>query len=128
MLPDISFEHLLNCLVFELYHFVENNNKDPIKKKDLVQIAINAIKADISTYNFEHTDRRKFIVNDAYCAKYNISRREARNLSKKIRHYEQIGEMYDASLTDVENIENISGNHTYVSCCRMGNACCIWNI
>ena len=115
MLPDISFEHLLNCLVFELYHFVENNNKDPIKKKDLVQIAINAIKADISTYNFEHTDRRKFIVNDAYCAKYNISRREARNLSKKIRHYEQIGEMYDASLTDVENIEVFKQNGLNVS-------------
>lgn len=115
MLPDISFEHLLNCLVFELYHFVENNNKDSIKKKDLVQIAINAIKADISTYNFEYTDRRKFIVNDAYCAKYNISRREARNLSKKIRHYEQIGEMYDASLTDVENIEVFKQNGLNVS-------------
>ena len=115
MLPDISFEHLLNCLVFELYHFVENNIKDPIKKKDLVQIAINAIKADISTYSFEHTDRRKFIVNDAYCKKHNVSRRTARNLSKKIRLYEQIGEMYDASLKDVENIEVFKQNGLNVS-------------
>ena len=115
MLPDISFEHLLNCLVFELYHFVDNNNKDPIKKKDLVQIAINAIKADISTYNFEHTDRRKFIVNPAYCKKYQISRKTARNISKKMIRNELIGEMYDASLTDAENIEVFKQNGLNVS-------------
>ena len=115
MMPDISFEHLLNCLAFELYHFVENNNKDPIKKKDLVQIATNAMNADVSAYNFEQTDKRKYIVNDAYCRKYHISKREARNISRKIRHYEQIGEMYDASLTDADNIEVFKQNGLCVS-------------
>jgi hypothetical protein len=115
MMPDISFEHLLNCLAFELYHFVENNNKDPINKKDLVQIASNAMNADVSAYNFEQTDKRKYIVNDAYCRKYHISKREARNISRKIRHYEQIGEMYDASLTDADNIEVFKQNGLCVS-------------
>jgi hypothetical protein len=104
MIPDIGFEHLLHCLVFELFHFYDNS-KDTIKKQDILNIATNVMMADITKYTFEQTDKRLFIVNDAYCRKYDISRKEARNISKKLMTYSRIGELYDTSLTDKENIE-----------------------
>lgn len=103
MIPDITFEHLLYCLIFELYYFYENS-KDTIKKLDILNIARNVMMADIANYSFEQTDTRQFIVNDAYCRKYNVSKKEARNLSKKLINYSRIGELYDASITDKENI------------------------
>ena len=104
MIPDITFEHLLHCLVFELYHFYDNS-KDTIKKLDILNIARNVMMADIANYSFEQTDARQFIVNDAYCRKYNVSKKEARNLSKKLINYSRIGELYDPTLTDKKNIE-----------------------
>lgn len=104
MIPDIGFEHLLHCLVFELFHFYDNS-KDTIKKQDILNIARNVMMADIANYSFEQTDKRLFIVNDAYCRKYDISRKEARNIAKKLMTYSRIGELYDTSLTDKENIE-----------------------
>ena len=104
MIPDIGFEHLLHCLVFELFHFYDNS-KDTIKKQDILNIATNVMMADITKYKFEQTDKRLFIVNDAYCRKYDISRKEARNIAKKLMTYSRIGELYDTSLTDKENIE-----------------------
>lgn len=103
MIPDITFEHLLYCLIFELYYFYENS-KDTIKKLDILNIARNVMMADIANYSFEQTDKRQFIVNEAYCIKYGVSRKEARNLSKKLINYSRIGELYDASITDKENI------------------------
>ena len=104
MIPDITFEHLLYCLIFELYYFYENS-KDTIKKLDILNIARNVMMADIANYSFEQTDKRQFVINEAYCRKYNVSKKEARNLSKKLINYEKIGELYDPTLTDKKNIE-----------------------
>ena len=60
-------------------------------------------------------DRRQFIVNDAYCQKYNVSRKEARNLAKKLVTYERIGMMYDATQTDKANIEIFQHNGLDIS-------------
>jgi hypothetical protein len=104
MIPDITFEHLLYCLILELYYFYENS-KDTIKKQDILNIARNVMMADIANYSFEQTDKRQFVINEAYCRKYNVSKKEARNLSKKLINYEKIGELYDPTLTDKKNIE-----------------------
>lgn len=104
MIPNISFEHLLYCLTFELYNYYENSI-DPIRKKKLIEIAISVMKADYEKYDFEQTDKRQFVVNDAYCSKYGISRRKARNLSKRLLLHEKIGELYDPTCTDKENVE-----------------------
>lgn len=104
MIPDITFEYLLYCLIFELYYFYDNS-KDTIKKLDILNIARNVMMADIANYSFEQTDKRQFVINEAYCRKYNVSKKEARNLSKKLINYEKIGELYDPTLTDKKNIE-----------------------
>ncbi len=114
MIPDIGFEHLLHCLVFELYHFYENS-KDTIKKLDILNIARNVMMADIANYSFEQTDKRQFVINEAYCRKYNVSKKEARNLSKKLINYSRIGELYDVSLTDRENVEIFKQNGLNIS-------------
>ena len=114
MLPNIVFEHLLYCLIFELYYFYENTI-DTIRKQDIADIARCVMMADITKYTFEQTDKRQFIVNDAYCRKYNVSCKEARNLSKKLITYERIGMMYDASQTDKENIEIFKQNGLDIS-------------
>ena len=114
MIPDIVFEHLLQCLVFELFHFYDNS-KDTIRKQDILNIATNVMMADITKYTFEQIDKRLFIVNDAYCRKYDISRKEARNIAKKLINYEKIGELYDVSLTDRENVEIFKQNGLNIS-------------
>ena len=105
MIPSISFEHLLNCLVYELYHYIDNS-KDIIKKQRLFDIAMSAWNADITQYeHLRESDNREFIVNDNYCIKYNVSRSTARNISKKAITYDKIGSLYDCNLTDKQNLE-----------------------
>lgn len=105
MIQDLSFEHLLTNLVYELYYFIENS-KDKIEKKDLFNIAKNVIESDLTKYNnLTKEDKREFIVNPYYCTKYNVSKKVARNIAKKELNYQRIGELYDCTLTDKQNLE-----------------------
>ena len=104
MIENLSFEHLLNNLVYELYYYIDNR-EDKIDKKTLFQIAINVVKEESSKYtNLITKDKRDFIVNPNYCIKYNVSKKQARNIAKKELNYQKIGELYDCSLTDKENL------------------------
>jgi hypothetical protein len=114
MLPEITFEHLLCCFVFEMWYYIDNK-QDKIKKQDLVTIATNVMEADASVYSFAKRDKRKYAVNEVYCQKHNISKVAARNISRRIINYEKIGEMYDASLTDKQNLEVFKQNGLNVS-------------
>lgn len=106
MIDKLPFEHLLHCLVNELYFYIDNS-KDKIDKKQLFEITIRSYNADIEKYKSlnKTKDKRKFIVNNEYCIKYNLNNKQVRNLSKKIITNNQIGELYDAALTDKANIE-----------------------
>ena len=105
MVKDISFEHLLNCMVYELYHYIENS-KDRISKKELYEITLNIFHSNIDKYDgFHGNNKRKFIVNDKYCIKHNLNRKQVRNISRKLITYNQIGELYDFNLTDKQNVE-----------------------
>ena len=105
MIKDLSFEHLLNNMVYELYHYIDNS-KDRITKKDLFEISVNIYKSDIDNYKgLVKGDKRKFIVNDKYCIKHNLNRKQVRNISRRIITFNQIGELYDFNLTDKQNVE-----------------------
>lgn len=139
MVDNLSFEYLLQCLVNELYYYV-NNTKDAISKKMLYGIACNAYKADLEAYKDKidtKTDKRTFIVNEAYCAKYNVSKGTVRNEVKQMLLFAEIGNLYDCLMTDKQNLEvmksfglNISRRtlttfkQTY-GLCRMRNSKCI---
>ena len=104
MIPEISFEHLLQCLTFELYYYVDNS-KDKILRRDLINIAKDVLSKDLEEYDFEQHDKRNYIVNIAYCEKYGVSRKKALNSARKAYNYDKIAQLYDASLTDKENLE-----------------------
>lgn len=112
MLPSIDFNHLLYCLVFELYHYVWNLDKDDmITKDDLKRICQRAMDADLSRYQalFERNkDKRKFIANPAFCENYGISRRSAANIGRKEQNRERFLEVYDPELTQQENLKRIN--------------------
>lgn len=105
MVKELSFEHLLNNLVYELYNYIDNS-KDIISKKELYNISLNIFYSDIDRYNgLIKKDKRRFIVNDMYCIKHNLNRKQVRNISRKLITYNQIGELYDFNLTDKQNVE-----------------------
>ena len=105
MVKDIPFEYLLHCMVYELYHYIDNS-KDRISKKELYEITLNIFQSDIDKYNgFHGGNKRRFIVNDKYCIRHNLNRKQVRNISKKIISYNQIDELYDINLTDKQNVE-----------------------
>ena len=93
--PSISFENLLYNLVFEFeYYYLNNGNT--ITKWELWSIAENVMKSDTSAYNDLGKPKYKSFVNPLYCTTHNIS--SARNKQQ------YIGEFYDPSLTDEENV------------------------
>lgn len=116
MVEHLSIEHLLHCLVNELYYYIDNS-KDKINKKHLFKIAVNSYNADLERYKLlnKTKDKRKFVINNEYCIKYDLNKKQVRNLSKKIFTTNRIGELFDISLTDKANIEIFKENGLTIS-------------
>ena len=63
------------------------------------------MKADMTKYDcLKGTDRR-FMVNPRYCEKYGLNKKQVRNVAMKMIRNQGIGELYDCSLTDKQNLE-----------------------
>ena len=106
MLPTITFGQLLYNTVWELENFYLNTKADYITKKDIYGIVTRALKDNVDNYRKSIvTDKRKFIVNPYYLNKEKLTKRQMANISRKLIHYEQIGELYDCNMTDKENLE-----------------------
>lgn len=102
---QISAEYMLTMLTYELYYYIDNRT-DTITKQELYSTCKNVMNADLSKYDkLSKQEHPKFIVNDDYCVKYLVNRRQARNLSKKILTYNEIGNLYDCLITDKQNLE-----------------------
>lgn len=115
MLPELTLEYLLTMLVYELYFYIDNTD-DKITKKDLFEICNNALKADLDNYKQLSVQKHSnFIVNDNYCIKYNVNRKQARNIAKKMINYTEIGNLYDCSLTDKENLQIMKDSGLHIS-------------
>jgi hypothetical protein len=108
MMPNINFEHLLFCLVYELYFYVENT-KDVITNKQLFDIALNVMKYDYTKYT-KDMEHPKFIVNPNYCIKYNLSKNQVSKMARKEIKYAEIGNLYDCLKTDKENLKVLKEN------------------
>ncbi|MBO7734399.1 MAG: hypothetical protein J6S67_17675 [Methanobrevibacter sp.] len=111
---NISFDNLLYNLLYELYNYISNYNAENIiGKKELYDIAIGVMKEDISKYNFNN--KRKFIVNREYCIKYSMTANQVKNIAAKQLRSNNIGELYNLTKTDKENIEIMKANGLEVS-------------
>lgn len=100
--PDITFENLLVNLVYEFDTYYINDG-NAITQKVIYDIALGVMKANITNYSDLGKPKHKFFVNPLYCEKHNMSVNEVLG---KIRNKKQyIGEFYDFSKTDIENLE-----------------------
>lgn len=106
MIPEIPFNHLLFCLNYELYYFIDNR-KDIIDKKILYNIALNAYKADESKYEFKK-DKRKFMVNKAYTAKYGVKANSIKNSFCKMHRFEVIQSVFDCSAKQSDLLNEVN--------------------
>lgn len=105
MLPEITMEHLLYCLVCERRYYVDNQDK-VITNKILYQIAKDAWNDTKRSIN-PKKEERQFVVNPKYCEKYGISKQAARNIAAKILLDLQLKQLYDTNLSVKENLESL---------------------
>ena len=115
MVENITVEYLITMLANELFYYV-NNSTDKITKQDIVTIASNAFRADLNHFNNLRVQKHPtFVVNPSYCFKYGCNKKSASNIAKKMILWEQIGSLYDCSLTDKENLKVLNENGIKVS-------------
>ena len=100
--PSITFENMLHNIVWEFVTYMINDG-NKITKAILFSIVQDIMKTDMTRYSELGKTSRKWMVNPYFALKYNMSKREVIN---KFKHNKKqyIGEYYDASLTDEQNI------------------------
>lgn len=101
--PQITFENMLHNIVWEFITYMINDG-NKITKTILWNIVKDVMNTDLERYATLGTTSRKWMVNPYFSTKYGMSKREVIN---KFKHNKKqyIGEFYDLSLTDKENIE-----------------------
>lgn len=103
--PQITFENMLHNIVWEFVTYMVNDG-NKITKTILWNIVKDVMNADLARYSTLGTTSRKWMVNPYFSTKYGMSKREVIN---KFKHNKKqyIGEFYDCSLNDKENIEKM---------------------
>lgn len=103
--PQITFENMLHNIVWEFITYMVNDG-NKITKTILWNIVKDVMNADLTRYATLGTTSRKWMVNPYFSTKYGMSKREVIN---KFKHNKKqyIGEFYDCSLSDKENIEKM---------------------
>lgn len=101
--PKITFENMLHNIVWEFVTYMVNDG-NKITKAILFSIVQDVMKTDMTRYSELGKTTRKWMVNPNFSTKHNMSKREVIN---KFKHNKKqyIGEYYDASLTDEQNIK-----------------------
>lgn len=101
--PDITLEELVYNLVCERQWFFDNDDNQ-LNNQELIRIARNSLKVDEITIPPTGTEK-KFVVDKAYWAEMDINANQAKQMIKKMFKDDEIGNLYDPSLTDKENLE-----------------------
>lgn len=114
--PSITFDNLLFNLLYELVYYISNfDAENVIDKKEIFYIARNVMKADLTRGEGLKGTNRRFMVNPKFCEKYGLNKRQVRNMACKMIHNEGIGELYDCSKTDKENLEVMKSHGLEIS-------------
>lgn len=101
--PSITFENMLHNITWEFVTYMINDG-NKITKAILFSIVQDIMKTDMTRYSELGKTTRKWMVNPYFSKKYGMSKREVIN---KFKHNKKqyIGEFYDVSLTDEQNIK-----------------------
>lgn len=103
--PQITFENMLHNITWEFVTYMINDG-NKITKAILFSIVQDIMKTDMTRYSELGKTTRKWMVNPYFSTKYGMSKREVIN---KFKHNKKqyIGEFYDCSLSDKENVEKM---------------------
>ena len=104
ILPSITFKHLLYNLICERTYYYDNSDR-VLSNKVLANIAQNIVKKPLEDIRLQSKRRKKrFEVDKSYCALYGISPNAMKNRVRKLLKDEEIGAVYDCSLSVAENL------------------------
>lgn len=102
--PDITAEHLIYCLAYEVVHYY--SNIDGVLNKSLIlRVAKTALGKPVDDITIKGHDKRKYKVDVAYWKNQGVSIKAAVAKAKGVWNDERIGELYDLQLTDKENVK-----------------------
>lgn len=105
--PDITAEHLVYCLSYEVSHYYDNS--DGVLNQDFIlRVAEAALNKPIDEITIKGHDKRKYKVDMEYWESLGISPKAAVAKAKAVWNDERIGELYDFQLTDEENIKTMA--------------------
>ena len=102
--PDITAEHLIYCLAYEVVHYY--SNIDGVLNKSLIlRVAKAALEKPLDEITIKGHDKRKYKVDVAYWNNQGVSTKAAVAKAKGVWNDERIGELYNLQLTDEENVK-----------------------
>lgn len=122
--PSLTFEHLLFNALYELHHFIDNNDKDDIiTKKEVAEIAVNAYFGDLDKWNKLKTYHKpKYKINKEWCVANGIKPRQQAikvrgelNRQAKQERDEEIVKYYNPQLRDKDNLALLNENGVKLS-------------
>ena len=108
---DITYEELLYCLSYEVYHFFDNRD-NKLDKKVISDTAKSVLKY---TSTIKESDKGKYRVDKDYWSEQGISTAQARGYIKKIINKEEFYKHYDNSISISENISNFKNENYSIS-------------
>ena len=115
--PSISNEHLVFCLMYDLYRNFDNEDKK-YTVDDICKIATCCLNFDMSQYSSKH--KHKYRIDVDWCKSEGISPQAYAQYVRKMRTDEAIGELYDVNLSVRENTKILNEYGVKVSKSRVG--------
>lgn len=105
--PSITFDNILYNLLYELVYYISNYDAENIiGKREIYNIARSVMEADLTRSDGMKGTSRRFVVNPNYCAKHGVSKKKVTPIAAyALGNGSKIGELYDCSKTDKENLE-----------------------
>ena len=109
---DLSPTELLYELCYEMEYYIDNTNTAHlITKRDLLRIVESAMEADLEEFRQSYKRPRERMVNHRYAERNGMTNKAVSNKANAERHslkkkerYERIGEVFDCSLSNKENL------------------------
>lgn len=115
--PDITDEHLVYCLLYDLYLNFDNTD-GKYGTYRICEIAALCMGYDMSKYTSKH--RHKYHVDSKWCKSQGIKPIAYAQHVRKLLTDEAIGELYDTSLSVRENTRILNENGIKVGKSRVG--------
>lgn len=123
ILPSITFEHLLYNLVAERQWYYDNSD-NTLNNQELMRIANNALNIEYEKINIK-TKRKpsKFKVDKLYCSERGIKPKSMLGIVRRKLKDEEIGNLYDCSLSVKDNLAMLKANGIKIGLSRLYEFC-----